>query len=110
MHSASSNCSTTLRALAPGPGGAGPVEELRSALSTTRFLSSRDTATVTRRRVIPPQPIRMIRGGDGLNLAGEVVKVRAPHRGFCERDSQFWDGVPGKPRCQQRTNGGAVSV
>src|SRR5258705_11600877 len=47
---------------------------------------------------------------DGLDLAGEVVKVHAPHRGSCERDSQLWDGVPGKPRCKQRTDGGAVGV
>jgi hypothetical protein len=47
---------------------------------------------------------------DGLDLAGEVVKVRAPHRGSCERDSQLWDGVPGKPRCKQRADGGAVGV
>src|ERR1700756_5445966 len=110
MHSASSNRSTTLRALAPERGGAGSVGELRSALSTTRFLSSGDTATVTRRRVIPPQPIRMIRGGDGLDLAGEVVKVRALHRGLCERDSQLPDAVPGKPRCKQRADGSAVGV
>jgi hypothetical protein len=47
---------------------------------------------------------------DGLNLAGEVVKVHAPHRGSCELDSQLWDGVPDKPRCKQRADGGAVGV
>jgi hypothetical protein len=34
--------------------------------------------------------------------AGGVVKVRPLHRSFRERGGQLCDGVPGKPRCNQR--------
>ncbi len=59
------------------------------------------TGTLTRRRVSAPQTIRMI---------AVDVQVRPLHRGSCEHGGQLCDGVPRKPRCQQRADDDPVGV